>query len=430
MKSWKIISLFLVGFGIILLSGCLNPIFDDNATVSDPYLSYPNTVKSTTPPDGTGSVVVDSSIYVQFYRPMYKSKTEAAFEIKPDVAGNFSWPERNVLKFTPTSHFKYDQKYVVTISQTAEDTYRNRLEREYTFSFSTPYEKPYVEKIYPEKGQTNVALGANIEITFSEDMDYTSVYNAFSISPSVAGVFSWKDNTLIFDPNDDLDANTQYQVTISKAAKDLVGNGMEDDFVFSFTTAPKTELEKPYIKYIEVLDNDKLELVMSEKVLQSDAENKNNYTLDGGLILSDAVIGDDGATIYLTTSNQVEGKTYQLGISGIHDLAGNEMDQVTLSFKGIDPPDLEAVNPINSTTIELYFSEKVMTTSAEAVENYFFTPYLEVTSAALKSDGQTVSLSISPQTEDKTYTVIVKNVKDLDGNTIKSNNYLDFQGIP
>jgi hypothetical protein len=55
---------------------------------------------------------------------------------------------------------------------------------------------------------------------------------------------------------------------------------------------------------------------------------------------------------------------------------------------------------------------------------------LEVTSAALKSDGQTVSLSISPQTEDKTYTVIVKNVKDLDGNAIKSNNHLDFQGIP
>lgn len=417
---------------ILIFTGCVNPLFDDNASAEDDiYLSYSNKVKSTTPENGEGGIVAGSNLYVRFYRPMHKSKTEQAFTISPEVAGTFSWPERTVLKFDPDPRLRWDQKYTVTINDTAYDTYGNRIDQKHTFTFSTPFENPSVSLVYPEKDSINVNVLSNIEVTFSEDMDRTSVYNAFSISPSHQGVFSWDDLKLVFDPNTELEDNTVYTVTISTAAKDLVENPLKADYSFSFTTAPRSELVKPTIVYIQPMDNDLIKIYLSEKITQATAENPASFSVDGGLIIKTLKLEEDQRTIYLTTSAQVEAKSYQLTIRDLTDLAGNVMDTLTISFTGINPPDLISANPLNSTSIELLFSEPLKIETAQNVNNYFLNPTLRITAAALDlSTEAKVVISVDPQTVSTIYTLTVKNVMDLQGNYIQSNNMVEFEGIP
>ncbi|TET75805.1 MAG: DUF11 domain-containing protein [Dehalococcoidia bacterium] len=96
---------------------------------------------------------------------------------------------------------------------------------------------------------SSVSVDSSITIDFSESMDTTSAENAFSISPTVPGSFSWTgDTTMIFNPTTNLADGTQYTVTIDGTAKDSVGNGLDgnengiaegspaDDYTWSFTT--------------------------------------------------------------------------------------------------------------------------------------------------------------------------------------------------
>ena len=95
---------------------------------------------------------------------------------------------------------------------------------------------------------SSVSVDSSITIDFSESMDTTSAENAFSISPTVPGSFSWTGDTMTFDPTTNLAYNTEYTVTIDGTARDSVGNGLDgngngiaegspaDDYTWSFTT--------------------------------------------------------------------------------------------------------------------------------------------------------------------------------------------------
>lgn len=86
-----------------------------------------------------------------------------------------------------------------------------------------------------------------IMVTFSEEMNKTSVEKAFSIIPNADGSFSWEGNTMKFIP-DYLAYNTEYNVSIKSNAKDSMGSCLDgngngiaegspnDDFSWQFTT--------------------------------------------------------------------------------------------------------------------------------------------------------------------------------------------------
>jgi hypothetical protein len=84
---------------------------------------------------------------------------------------------------------------------------------------------------------TNVPLDTTITVTFNFFIDAASTESAFSIAPSVVGVFQWSGNTLTFTPSADLDYNTVYNVTIGTGATDLAGNALAL-YSWEFTTIP------------------------------------------------------------------------------------------------------------------------------------------------------------------------------------------------
>ena len=116
---------------------------------------------------------------------------------------------------------------------------------------------PMVTGTLPQSGAPDVAIDTTIQVTFSEEMNFTSVVSAFSISPAVNGTFISEVEAdhpapmyFGFTPDYNLAYNMTYTVTISTAAQDLVGNGLDgdkdgtpegsptDDYIWSFTTQP------------------------------------------------------------------------------------------------------------------------------------------------------------------------------------------------
>jgi len=112
---------------------------------------------------------------------------------------------------------------------------------------------PTIISVSPSGGATGVPVTTTISVTFSEAMNTASAEAAFSITPSVAGTFSWVENTMTFTPITNLAHSTTYTVTISATATDMAGNGLDgnengiaegspaDDYTWSFTTEEMKE---------------------------------------------------------------------------------------------------------------------------------------------------------------------------------------------
>jgi Bacterial Ig-like domain len=103
---------------------------------------------------------------------------------------------------------------------------------------------PTIVDVSPADLATGVARAANVTVTFDEPMDRPSAERAFSISPSIAGVFSWTANTMTFNPSADLTADTTYTASVMAdeidPATDTAGNPLIEGRSWSFTTTPIT----------------------------------------------------------------------------------------------------------------------------------------------------------------------------------------------
>jgi len=96
---------------------------------------------------------------------------------------------------------------------------------------------PEVTSCNPTNGQTGVSLDTDVTVTFSQDMDKSSVEYSFYIDPPVSGDFSWpQDDRVVFTPDQPLDPNTTYTITVNCGAQSAEGVPLDDMFETSFTT--------------------------------------------------------------------------------------------------------------------------------------------------------------------------------------------------
>ncbi len=99
-----------------------------------------------------------------------------------------------------------------------------------------PFPPPRLLSRRPAVGEEQL-LDASVELTFDQPMDRASVEAAFTISPSVAGRFSWSDErTVAFAAETALRRGESYQVTLAATARNAEGKTMEDPAEFSFST--------------------------------------------------------------------------------------------------------------------------------------------------------------------------------------------------
>jgi hypothetical protein len=98
---------------------------------------------------------------------------------------------------------------------------------------------PLVISTDPADGATSVALNKVIAITFNEEMNPATITQAsvtVSGAAPVSGTLTYSGNSAYFTPSAPLTTNTTYTGRVTTAVKDLNGNALQADHVWTFST--------------------------------------------------------------------------------------------------------------------------------------------------------------------------------------------------
>jgi len=161
----------------------------------------------------------------------------------------------NVATFAPESDLTSDVLFTATITTGAKDLAGNSLASDYVWTFTTgeaaDATAPTVSFTNPANAATGVALNQKIAATFSEAMDSetitTTTFTLKQGTTAVAGTVSYAGTTATFAPTANLAASTSYTATITTGAKDLAGNPLASNYVWTFTTGTTLDTSAPTV---------------------------------------------------------------------------------------------------------------------------------------------------------------------------------------
>jgi len=231
---------------------------------------------------------------------------------------------------------------------------------------------PIVLSTTPLNGDTLFPAWYDIQVEFSRPMDITSTENAFHMTPSVTGIFSWaNNNTLLTFTPDTMGFYTQYTVLIADSAYDAYGHQFDGDadsleggsYSFSFRTGPP-DMSPPYvadvyppqvaqevelqplvnINFNEEVGPDSLieTLIVLERLV-------NNVPVQG--VLKHYVFAGQSIVSFFPTETLQPDETYVTRIlPGLMDNFGNAMTTArAFSFRtGIMDLDLTSIDPFET----------------------------------------------------------------------------------
>jgi hypothetical protein len=248
--------------GIKDLAG--NPLTIDFAWDFETGATTDSTVPSATFTDAATDVAVNRKITATFSEDMDASTiTPASFTVTgPDptpVSGTVIYLRRTAV-FTASNGLASNTEHTATITAGVKDLAGNASLANVSWIFSTGASAdviaPVVNSTDPLKDQSGVAIGSTIKVIFSEPMDPSTITTAnFSVTgpgttpvigivafdaPNNTAIFTRHDHltTPVLDPVINFEPSTIYTATLTTGAKDMAGNALASNLVWSFTTEP------------------------------------------------------------------------------------------------------------------------------------------------------------------------------------------------
>ncbi|HEX8340413.1 MAG TPA: Ig-like domain-containing protein [Tepidisphaeraceae bacterium] len=309
------------------------------------------TVSSTDPaPQATG-VALNRKIAATFSEAMASSTIVANFTLKgpgnTPVTGTVSLLGTTAT-FTPAAPLASNTLFTATISTGAKDVAGNALASNKVWTFTTgaaaDTTAPTVSVTDPAGNASGVALNKKIAATFSESMDPLTISAAtFTLkapgNTAVLGTVTYVGLTATFTPNSTLAANTTFTATITTGAKDLAGNALASNKVWTFTTGATPDTTPPTVTLLNPA-NLKTNVALNKKIATTFSESIDPQTLTTANVTltgpgNAAVLGTlnyDALTkiaTFVPSSNLTANTTYTGriagGVNGVKDLAGNPL---------------------------------------------------------------------------------------------------------
>jgi len=236
MKQNKIF-LMIVMLLVVTLAGCKK---DDDPGV------HP-TVASTDPANGATGVAFNHMLVATFNDPMDPNTiTSSTFTLKQGstaVAGQVSYTGTTAT-FKPETILEPNKTYTGTLTTGVKDISGNALAGDHSFSFTTgdvpDITLPTINLMDPVINATGIARNKQIELTFSEHMDpstiSTTTFTLKQGATEISGVIGYSGTKATFTPVNFLAAGVAHTATITTGAKDLAGNALASNTAWSFTT--------------------------------------------------------------------------------------------------------------------------------------------------------------------------------------------------
>jgi hypothetical protein len=218
---------------------------------------------------------------------------------------------------------------------------------------------PQVSNITPSNNATGVLVNSGISVTFSEAMVPASVTTAsFTLwkagpiaSTAITGTVNYVGTTATFTPGANLDYDSTYTATITTAAKDLAGNPLAANYVWSFTTGPAPDTTPPQVSSTtpagsatNIAINSALSATFSEALTPATVSTA-SFTLDQAGTPVSGTVGYSGTTATFTPDAALVYSTLYTATltTAVQDLAGNALASTyTWNFTTGPMPDTTA----------------------------------------------------------------------------------------
>ena len=294
------------------------------------------TVSSTVPANAATSVAISNNLAVTFSAAMDPATiTATTFTVKQGattVLGTVTYSGLTAL-FTPTVALASNTVYTARITTGAWNLAGTALASDYVWSFTTA--PATVTLTVPANAATGVPTGNKLTAAFSEAMAPATINaTTFSLNKgttAIAGTVAYFGVTAVFTPTIALDAGAEYTATITTGAKDLAGNALASNYVWSFTTGAAPDTTTPTMIHnvpataaTGVSTNTKLTAAFSETMDPATLD-AITFTLKQGATAVPGTVSCSGATaVFTPASFFASSATYTATIStGAKDLAGN-----------------------------------------------------------------------------------------------------------
>ena len=217
------------------------------------------TVISTNPLNVSTGAALNQKIGATFSKTMNSTTiTTTTFTVKQGttaVAGTVSYAGTTAT-FTPTANLAASTLYTATISIGATDLAGNALATPFVWSFTTGTTSntsaPTVTLTVPAASAPSVGINQTINATFSTGMDPSTVNTGtFTLAgPGVTPVtgtvtYNATSNVATLTPTSSLASNATFTATVTTAVKDLSGNPLAANKVWTFMTGATTTGQAP-----------------------------------------------------------------------------------------------------------------------------------------------------------------------------------------
>ncbi len=211
---------------------------------------------------------------------------------------------------------------------------------------------PQVFDTVPLPGE-ELALDGPVTFFFDQPMDHAAVESAFSVTPDIAGTFTWPDDaTLTFTPSAAYERATEYTFSIASSATSAAGVAMEEAFSLKLQSLG-------YLEISQVLPSPDSEFVDNETVftvifnrpvvplmsVEDMGDLPNPITIDPPL----EGVGEwlNTSIFQFTPTEELHGgSVYTVTIkAGLTDVTGSVLkDDYVWSFTTV-PPEVVSLNP-------------------------------------------------------------------------------------
>jgi methionine-rich copper-binding protein CopC len=251
------------------------------------------TVTAINPADGATGVALNQKIAVTFSQPMSPaSLSENLILLGPDgshVDGHVYAHARTGI-FIPSVNLAPNTSYKVRVRPWASDLAGLAMGEAFVSNFITgatvDTTKPTVTFTNPADSATNVPINQKIVAMFSKEMFPRSLTTGTFIvtkpgNVPIAGTVHYTSGSVSFRPEYDLLPNTHYIATITTGAKDLEGNSLASDYVWSFDTGASPDTVSPTVTSTNPANNE-LDVPIDRSISATFSEPMNYATINTG----------------------------------------------------------------------------------------------------------------------------------------------------
>jgi methionine-rich copper-binding protein CopC len=208
-------------------------------------------VISTTPANNERDVAINSTVNVLFSEEMDVESLRTGLVVHDSydnpVIGNTTPAKDGMgISFDPLFSYGYGETFRATVLKTVKDLAGNTMAEDYVFMFKVQLEQipPRVVNLVPVDQSQFVNRNVRVTVTFSEPMNSTSLAGTVTIKDisdeeiPTTPQYNADNYTLTIKPDQPLEYQTLYTVSIMTLAQDLAGNILDREYFTTFTTEP------------------------------------------------------------------------------------------------------------------------------------------------------------------------------------------------